>query len=139
MYNWVVMDQVYPYLGYDYYCYGSVPSPMAAYLSGAWYVTPYNGPDYIMQAIYTISPVTFCIQGDLSAIQYYQGGIVTSCAGPYYEGHCMQITGWDSTSFGWPTYIVRNQWGAGFGYGGYIYFDATSNPCGINNEAYVAA
>jgi len=100
-------------------------------------VVPHDDPDFMMHAIRKYSPASFTIWGDMSVLQHYQSGVISSCGSVENGGHAMQITGWDSSMFGAPVWIVRNSWGTAFGYDGYMYFEAADNTCGINDYAFV--
>jgi hypothetical protein len=50
--------------------------------------------------------------------------------------HCVQLVGYNQapTDGSPPFWIVRNQWGQGFGEAGFIRLQLGNNTCGIDNE-----
>jgi hypothetical protein len=61
-------------------------------------------------------------------LQFYHGGIfVGGCAAQL--NHAVAVVG-----YGAGYWLVRNSWGAGWGEGGYVRFQAGVNLCGIGND-----
>jgi len=89
-------------------------------------VTTNNDETTMQNYIYTVSPVSACV--DATSWQFYTGGIITSCSFSSLN-HCVQVTGW--LNQGGTVWNVRNSWGSDWGNNGYIWLAYGSNLCGI--------
>lgn len=75
-------------------------------------------------------PPSICLDAD--AFQTYKGGVISSCPGGGRVDHCVQAVGYTSSYW-----IVRNQWGTGWGDNGYVYIKRGSNVCDISNDVTI--
>ena len=73
---------------------------------------------------------------DASSFQMYQSGVMTNCISKQ-DNHAVLIVGYDSTSVP-PYWIVKNQWGTGFGEDGYIRIVMFKKACMINDSPMTA-
>lgn len=107
--------------------------------------------------IASYGPASICI--DASVMQDYTGGIITSdsgCSSQFMSmNHCVQVVGYaftdenddeqggnshsgsgdggdDGQREGY--WIIRNQWGSGWGMSGYAYVAMGENTCGVLND-----
>jgi len=121
--------QSYPYTGENDNCAFN-GNNVAARISNWGYITTTDNENAMGSWTYSHGPPSICV--DASQWQYYQGGVVTSGCGTQLD-HCVQITGWQ-TFDNIPAWNVRNSWGTGFGYGGYILLMRGANICGLGQE-----
>jgi len=128
----------YPYEDYNggdkHKCKYSV-SKKAASISAMVNVTEGNETD-LAWAIFT-TPVSVAIDASQQSFQYYSGGI-------YYEPFCGNTVddldhGVLAVGFGDGYYLVKNSWGPGWGFEGYIMMSRDNdNNCGIATYATYA-
>ena len=109
-----------------------------------------------MRNIASYGPATVCV--DASLWQDYTGGILTSasgCSQGFMDmNHCVQVVGYaymsnseqaegdehdhgksgDEEEKRQGYWIVRNQWGTGWGMNGYAWLAMGDNTCGILND-----
>ncbi len=121
-----VLETVKPYTGTNGTCStGDYNKPYK--LTGWEFITGSESTmptvDQIKNAIYTYGPVTAGVCAG-NAWDYYYGspGVLTTdetsqCA-PYTTNHQIILVGWDDDGGYW---ILRNSWGADWGYDGYMY------------------
>jgi hypothetical protein len=84
------------------------------------YSSPKNGQ--LQNLLDSTGPVSVCVAAEQWSA--YTGGILKNCPGSV--DHCVQAVGYNSTGSE-PYWIVRNSWGTGWGYAGYIYLDMNTN------------
>jgi len=80
-------------------------------------------------------PVSVCV--DASTWYSYTGGVMTSC--PQDIDHCVQAVGYANYGETGAYWIVRNQWGTGWGMGGFIYIAIGQDLCAIGDYATVVS
>jgi len=120
--------QSYPYAGYQESCQFN-PSNVEARISSWGYISQNDNEGYMQSWTYSNGPPSICV--DASTWQYYGGGVIQNC--PTQLDHCVQLTGWTNVN-GVNAWIVRNSWGTGWGYAGYLYVAMGGNVCGIGEE-----
>jgi len=119
----------YPYTGVDGSCKFN-PSDVAATLKSWGYITTTDDETLMAEWTYEYGPPSVCV--DAQYWQYYSGGVITENCGDTMD-HCVQITGWTVVD-GIDAWIVRNSWGTGWGYSGYLYIMMGADVCLIGNE-----
>jgi hypothetical protein len=118
----------YPYTAQDGACQFN-PGLVADTIANWGYISTNDDENAMMSWTYANGPPSICV--DASTWQYYNGGVITSCG--MAIDHCVQLTGW-TTVGGTPAWTVRNSWGTGWGYGGYLYVMRNADVCAIGNE-----
>jgi len=114
-------DAAYPY---------NIPQAGNCQLTGGKAVSPasndkgYTSPakGQLQTVLNNNGPVSICVAAE--SWQYYTGGVLTSCPGSV--DHCVQAVGYNSDA-ATPYWLVRNSWGASWGYSGYIYLSMTAD------------
>ena len=84
--------------------------------------------------ISSVGPVSACFTVYEDFYYHYSGGVYTynaATAGNVVGGHCVCIVGYDDGQGCW---IAKNQWGAGWGEGGY--FRMAYGSCGLDSEMW---
>jgi len=111
-------------------------SKIYATISSWSYVTrrPACNETLMQEVTYTTGPLSVCV--DASTWQTYQGGIITSNCGQRLD-HCVQLTGWGTSSTGMQYWIVRNSWGVTWGERGFIWIEMFKDLCGIADEVTI--
>jgi Pyruvate/2-oxoacid:ferredoxin oxidoreductase delta subunit len=121
--NGIDLDSDYPYTsgtgnaGVCKFGTGNADKPVADEVS---YVSPARGQ--LQTLLDNTGPVSVCVAAE--SWQTYTGGILKSCPGSV--DHCVQAVGY-TTSSAESYWLVRNSWGAAWGYAGYIYLDMTTD------------
>ena len=87
-----------------------------------------------LKAAIAKQPVSVTVEADMDAFQMYTGGILDSshCWSTETLDHAIAAVGY-GTENGQEYYIVRNSWGADWGWNGYLKIAAVDGPgiCGI--------
>ncbi|KAL6057377.1 Cathepsin F [Balamuthia mandrillaris] len=127
-------EKDYPYTARDGQCKFKSDS-VAAKISGFRYVTKNRNETEMQLGLLSSGPLSICV--DAETWQFYQGGVISSFCGTSLD-HCVMITGF-SDQKGWDYYTyhvwnIRNSWGEGWGYDGYIYVQRDYNLCGVAEE-----
>jgi len=124
----------YPYTAQDGQC-AFQSSEIAQSISNWQYVTQSQNENQMQQFTYSTGPPSVCV--DASSWDSYNGGVYTSSDCGTQLDHCVQIVGW--TNFqGTNAWVVRNSWGTGWGYAGYLYVAIGQDACGIAQECTAA-
>jgi len=119
----------YPYTAQTGSCQYN-PSNVEARISSWAYVG--KGAEATMQSyILNTGPISICV--DAASWQYYNGGVVMHGSCGQSLDHCVQLTGYSSNVGGTQAWVVRNSWGTGWGYSGYLYVQYGYNVCGISD------
>jgi len=92
------------------------------------WVTQSENEQQMQQFTYTTGPPSVCV--DASSWSGYNGGVITSAECGTQIDHCVQIVGWDVVSE-MNAWVVRNSWGTGWGYAGFLYVQMGTDACGI--------
>jgi C1A family cysteine protease len=100
----------------------------------------------IMNAIKTYGVVANCVLVNSNAFYNYKSGVMSdpTCTGPFKgcgqsasTNHCTSIVGWGTDTASKKDYwILRNQWGTGWGNGGYMLIQKGVNMCGMESEIF---
>jgi len=120
----------YPYTAQDGTCQFN-SGEIARSISSWQYVTTDQDEQQMQQFTYTTGPPSVLV--DASTWDSYQGGVYTSSNCGTQLDHAVQIVGWANFQ-GQNAWIVRNSWGTGWGYSGYLYVAIGQNACGIAQE-----
>jgi len=120
----------YPYDGVQGPCRFK-PADIGEKIATWGYVTTTRNEDQMLAFTYTRGPPSVCV--DASNWDSYRGGVYTSSNCGTSLDHCVQIVGWNVVS-GMDAWLVRNSWGTGWGYGGYLYVAMGEDACGIAQE-----
>jgi len=124
----------YPYEAQDTNC-NFQSNLIAAHIASWSYVTQSQNETQMMISCYNVAPLSICV--DASSWQYYNGGIIKNNCGQNLD-HCVQITGYGTSSGGTEFWWVRNSWGQSWGQSGYLQVERNKDLCGIANEVTVA-
>jgi len=120
----------YPYTsgdGVTGQCHFSASNILGKIASWQW-VTQSENEQAMQQFTYTTGPPSVCV--DAASWSGYNGGVITASECGDQIDHCVQIVGWDVVS-GMNAWLVRNSWGTGWGYAGYLYVQMGADACGI--------
>jgi len=116
----------YPYVGQYEGCRWNAGCNAATIVSWSWI---YPGHEYDMLLwTYGNGPISICV--DAEPWLHYNGGVFRADECATQTDHCVLITGWD-VSYNPPYWTVRNSWGTGWGYDGYIPLQYGANTCGL--------
>jgi len=108
-------------------------SQVVVQITGFQYATTTGNETAMQAAMLTKGPLSICV--DASTWQNYQGGVITHDCGDDLD-HCVQITGWASTSNNnTPYWVIKNSWGSDWGISGYIWVARNKDECGVAGEA----
>jgi hypothetical protein len=119
----------YPYTGRNDACKFNSAN-IAAKLSSWFSITTARDENVMTNYVATKGPMSVCL--DAHTWQYYRSGVITTSSGCGTQlNHCVMVTGYNVTSSGVKVWNVRNQWGTGFGTGGYLLIQRGANVCGI--------
>jgi len=120
----------YPYTGRQGSCRFN-PRDVGEKISTWGYVTTTRNEEQMLAFTYSDGPPSVCV--DASNWSSYRGGVYTASDCGRSLDHCVQIVGWDVVS-GIDAWIVRNSWGTGWGYSGYLFVAMGQDACGIAQE-----
>jgi C1A family cysteine protease len=113
----------YPYISGSSGVTGAcVPQTGTKYAPLTGYVNVPQGEDALLVALRDIGPVVVCLCA--SNFQFYSGGVMTS--GCTDVNHCVQGVGYNTAS-DQNYWLLRNQWGTGWGEAGYVRIQRGSN------------
>jgi len=122
----------YPYLAVKGTC-DYTSSEGSGSISGYTNV-PTNSVSALKNALMS-GPVSVAVEADQTGFQYYTGGVLTTGCGTKLD-HGIMAVGWGTNSSGTEYFLVKNQWGTGWGLDGYIMIGALdTNVCGILSYA----
>ncbi|CAD8173139.1 unnamed protein product [Paramecium pentaurelia] len=121
--NGLTTSDKYPYVGKQQKCQISTGQYKP---SGYQVVSASN-----MYTALSYQPITVAV--DASSWQYYKTGVFDKCTLKSLN-HAVLATGFQEDG----VWIIKNSWGTGWGEKGYIRLPAQGNPCGVQNESYVA-
>jgi len=124
----------YPYKAVNEACHFN-KADVYTTISGYQYATKTKNEDEMKTATATVAPLSVCV--DAQPWQFYSGGIMKKSQCGTSLDHCVQITGYD-TSSATPYWIVRNSWGMDWGEKGFIRIEYGTNTCGIAIEPTTA-
>jgi len=127
-------ESAYPYKAKNQQCSFNKASVYTT-ISGYKYVTRNKDESQMKTAVATVAPISICV--DAQPWQSYSKGILTARQCGTSLDHCVQITGYDTTS-STPFWTVRNSWGTNWGESGYIRLEYGKNTCGLSQEATTA-
>jgi C1A family cysteine protease len=130
-------EQDYPYTSGNSGDSGSCDyqsSDVKAHITGFRYATQSGNETAMLVALLAHGPLSICV--DAETWQDYNGGIIKHGCGDSLD-HCVQITGFNSTSGSTPVpyWIIRNSWGSDWGINGYLYVERNKDECGVSDEA----
>jgi len=95
---------------------------------------PTNSVSALKNALQS-GPVSVAVEASQTGFQYYTGGVLSTGCGTNLD-HGILAVGWGTNSTGEEYFLVKNQWGAGWGLDGYIMIGALdTNVCGILSYA----
>jgi len=137
----IVQDSVYAYTSGTTRARGSCRTSVVS-ASKVVRLNSYSGltsEQAVASYVQTTGPVTIYANAD--TWNAYAGGIMTASTCPSTSAmnlnHAIQIVGLVIPTSGTSYWIVRNQWGTGWGASGYIYLAYGTNTCGMfSDKAY---
>jgi len=130
-------ETAYPYVGEDETC-AFKSSSVVANIKGWTYITKNKNETEMVQKLYALGPLSICV--DAASWQFYVGGVVEHLC--YNDlDHCVLITGYND-KYDWldrkiPVWVIRNSWGADWGYDGYLYVERNEDLCGVADEVTI--
>jgi len=124
----------YPYKAVNQACHFK-PADVESKITSYKYATTTNNEDEMKTATATVAPLSICV--DAESWQFYSTGIMKASQCGRSLDHCVQITGYD-TSSATPYWEVRNSWGTDWGEKGFIRLEYGTNTCGCADEATTA-
>jgi len=124
----------YPYKAVNDPCHFK-PADVESKITSYKYATTTHNEDEMKTATATVAPLSICV--DAETWQFYSSGIMKSSQCGRSLDHCVQITGYD-TSSATPYWEVRNSWGTDWGEKGFIRLEYGTNTCGLADEATTA-
>jgi len=126
-------EEYYPYMATQQSCYFS-KKKAEGFIASFINVAPSESA--LQAAVGIVAPIAVAIDGSHTSFQFYKSGV-------YYEPDCSS-TNTDHAALavgygtldGYDMWIVKNQWGTGWGVDGYIYMSRNyDNNCGIASYA----
>jgi len=118
----------YPYTGQQGSCQFD-PSKAVASVKG--YVNAGTGNENAMAAyLVATGPISVCC--DASLWSYYRGGVFPGASCGTNIDHAIVAVGFNLYQQYW---IIRNSWGADWGYAGYIYLQFGVDACAVSQVA----
>jgi C1A family cysteine protease len=123
----------YPYHAVNQACQFKAADVEAKIAS--WKYVGRNSEPEMLTGVATVSPLSICV--DAEPWQFYSGGMMTASQCGTSLDHCVQITGYD-TSSSTPYWSVRNSWGTDWGEKGFIRLQYGHNTCGVAIEPTTA-
>jgi C1A family cysteine protease len=127
----LVTEASNPYQAEDQNCAFN-PDDVEASITNYKYATKSNNEEEMKTATATVAPLVICV--DASNWQFYTSGIMKASQCGTSVNHCVQITGYD-TSSSTPYWTVRNSWGTDWGEQGFIRLEYGQNTCGLSKTA----
>jgi cathepsin B len=91
----------------------------------------------IQQSILAYGSVSTCFMAYQDLLSY-RSGIYSHTTGAAVGGHCVKITGWNTTTTGQGYWLVQNSWGTSWGINGWFFMAKGRNDCGIEAGAGAA-
>jgi C1A family cysteine protease len=119
--NGLELNSAYPYnIAQAGNCQLTGGKAVNAVTDDSGFSSPLQGQ--LQNLLNNVGPVSVCVAAE--SWQTYTGGVMMTCAGSV--DHCVQAVGYNSDA-STPYWLVRNSWGTGWGYAGYIYLSMTAN------------
>jgi C1A family cysteine protease len=119
--NGLELNSAYPYnIAQAGNCQLTGGKAVNAVTDDSGFSSPVQGQ--LQNLLTNVGPVSVCVAAE--SWQTYTGGVMMTCAGSV--DHCVQAVGYNSDA-STPYWLVRNSWGTGWGYAGYIYLSMTAN------------
>jgi len=120
----------YPYVSYNGNV-GVCEAKACKYVIGISGYTFVYGEAAMANYVLNTGPLSICLNADY--FNTYKTGVLSVCGTDTSLTHCVQAVGIDTNPFN-SYWIIRNQWGTGWGESGFIYIKYGSNLC--NLDAY---
>jgi len=129
-YRGIMYTSYYPFLGYQSTCKWN--SSKALPLASTWISAGSSNEETIRAFLYNTGPVAIAMNA--AVLQYYNGGIITSCYSNVVD-HGVTLVGYGTSTSGYNYWIIKNSWGAYWGESGYFRIERNYGLCGINTYA----
>ncbi|KAL6630498.1 hypothetical protein ACP70R_028571 [Stipagrostis hirtigluma subsp. patula] len=122
----IATEGAYPYAGAQGACQAVQP---AVTISGHQDV-PSGDEGALAQAVAN-QPVSVGIDGADQAFQLYSGGMMTADGCGTVMNHAVLAIGYGAADDGSQYWLLKNQWGEGWGEGGYMTLERGTDACGV--------
>jgi C1A family cysteine protease len=130
-YNGIMLESSYSYLSYQSTC--RYNSNYALSLGDIGFYSAYYDEESIRSLLYSVGPLAIYMNAEV--LQYYYGGIITSCPSSSLN-HAVVIVGYGTSTSGIDYWIIRNSWGPYWGESGYFRIQRNRGLCGVNQYSY---
>lgn len=80
-------------------------------------------------------PVSVCVDSKSRDFQFYKGGIMTGDGCGNELTHAVTAIGYSTSEDGTQYWLLKNQWGEGWGEGGYMKLQRGTGACGVALKA----
>ncbi|XP_048553180.1 ervatamin-B-like [Triticum urartu] len=131
-------EEAYAYTGQQGACRSSSVSPNSvASVGGAPRMVELHGDEGALQELAARQPVAVPVEAD-SDFQHYMRGVYTGSSSCGQNlNHGVTVVGYGTDSGGQAYWLVKNQWGTGWGEGGYMRLTrGNGGNCGMATYAY---
>lgn len=128
--NGVCQTSEYPYTARDGVCKTSCQTVVQPKT-----VKELKGDAALQQAVLQ-GPVSVGLAASSSAFQFYSSGVVSSCTDRSLNHGVVLVGIAQDEASGADYYIIRNSWGASWGYKGHIHLSVKGNQCGLGTSPW---
>ncbi|KAF7017962.1 unnamed protein product [Triticum aestivum] len=130
-------EAAYAYIGQQGACRGGDVSPNSAAAVGAPRFVSLNGDEGALQELVASQPVAVGVEADLDFHHYTSGVYTGSSSCGHNLNHAVTVVGYGTDGGGQEYWLVKNQWGTGWGEGGYMRLTrGNGGNCGMATFAY---
>ncbi|XBI57991.1 hypothetical protein VPH35_039289 [Triticum aestivum] len=130
-------EESYAYTGQQGACRSSSASPNSAASIGAPRMVELHGDEGTLQELAARQPVAVPMEADRDFQHYMRGVCTGSSSCGQNLNHGVTVVGYGTDSGGQAYWMVKNQWGTGWGEGGYMRLTrGNGGNCGMATYAY---
>ncbi|KAL6659700.1 hypothetical protein ACP70R_002529 [Stipagrostis hirtigluma subsp. patula] len=128
----IAAEDAYPYTAVQGTCQSSGGQLQPAATISRYQDVPSGDEDALAAAVAN-QPVSVGI--DASSFQFYRGGVMTADGCGTNLNHAVTAVGYGTAEDGSPYWLLKNQWGEGWGEGGYMRLQRGAGACGVAKQA----